>query len=41
MYENNRPPIVETVGRESGEVRLRVVHHTTQQTSEARVYRFT
>ncbi len=27
-YENDRPPVVGTVGRESGQVRLRVVHHT-------------
>lgn len=27
-YENDRPPIVGTVGRQSGQVRLRVVYHT-------------
>jgi transposase len=28
-YANDRPPIVGTVGRETGQVRLRVVHTTT------------
>jgi len=32
-YENDRPPVVGTVGRESGQVRLRVVHHFTQAES--------
>ena len=27
-YENDRPPVLGTVGRQSGQVRLRVVHHT-------------
>lgn len=27
-YDNDRVPVVGTVGRESGQVRLRVVHHT-------------
>jgi transposase len=40
-YENDRPPVVGTVGRESGQVRLRVVHHTNQKTLEAHVERFT
>ena len=40
-YENDRPPIVGTVGRESGQVRLRVVHHTDRKTLEAHVYQFT
>jgi transposase len=37
-YENDRPPIVGTVGRESGQVRLRLVHHTDQKTLEKHVY---
>lgn len=40
-YANDRPPIVGTVGRETGQVRLRVVFDTTQQTLEAHVHRFT
>jgi len=40
-YDNDRPPIVGTVGRQSGQVRLRVVHHTDQQTLEAHVHTFT
>ena len=40
-YENDRPPVVGTVGRESGQVRLRVVHHTDQKTLEAHVHHFT
>ena len=40
-YENDRPPIVGTVGRESGQVRLRVVHHTDRETLERHVYTFT
>ena len=40
-YENDRPPVVGTVGRESGQVRLRVVHHTNQETLEQHVERFT
>lgn len=31
-YDNDRPPIVGTVGRESGQVRLRVVKETTGET---------
>ncbi|MBI1880874.1 MAG: hypothetical protein HYR94_22070 [Chloroflexi bacterium] len=30
-YDNDRPPIGSTVGRQSGQVRLRVVHHTDQK----------
>lgn len=30
-YDNDRPPIVGTVGRESEQVRLRVVHHTDRK----------
>ena len=40
-YENDRPPIVGTVGRESGQVRLRVVHHTDSETLEKHVHQFT
>lgn len=40
-YANDRPPIVGTVGRQSGLVRLRVVHDTTEQTLRAHVHRFT
>lgn len=40
-YGNDRPPIVGTVGRESGQVRLRMVHHTDRKTLEAHVHQFT
>ena len=40
-YDNDRPPIVGTVGRESGQVRLRVIHRTDQETLEGHVERFT
>ena len=40
-YDNDRPPIVGTVGRESGQLRLRVVHHTESATLSAHVHRFT
>ena len=40
-YANDRPPIVGTVGRESGQVRLRVVDHTDRETLEMHVHRFT
>lgn len=40
-FDNDRPPIVGTVGRDSGQVRLRVVPHTTQAVLEAHVHRFT
>lgn len=40
-YDNDRPPIVGTVGRESEQVRLRVVHNTDRKTLEAHVHRFT
>lgn len=39
-YANDRPPIVGTVGRESGQVRIRVVMDTTGATLEAHVHRF-
>jgi transposase len=40
-YANDRPPIVGTIGRESGQVRLRVVPNTTGETLEAHVHQFT
>ena len=40
-YANDRPPIVGTVGRESGQVRIRVVMNTTGATLENHVHRFT
>jgi transposase len=40
-YENDRPPVVGTVGRETGQVRVRVVQQTTQETLEQHVHRFT
>ena len=40
-YANDRPPIVGTIGRESGQVRLRVAHQTDRQTLEAHVHQFT
>ena len=40
-YDNDRPPIVGTVGRESGQVRLRLVHHADQKTLEKHVHTFT
>ncbi len=40
-YANDRPPIVGTVGRDSGQVRLRLVKHTDRKTLERHVARFT
>ncbi|MBI5305292.1 MAG: transposase [Chloroflexi bacterium] len=40
-YANDRPPIVGTIGRESGQVRLRVVLNTTGETLETPVHQFT
>ena len=40
-YANDRPPIVGTVGRQSGQVRLRVVPKTKKQTLFAHVHQFT
>ena len=40
-YANDRPPIVGTIGRESGQVRLRVTHDTTGETLRNHVHRFT
>ena len=40
-YDNDRPPVVGTVGRESGQGRLRVVKRTDQRTLRAPGRRFT
>jgi transposase len=40
-YDNDRPPVVGTVGRRSGQVRLRVVKHTDRKTLEHHVDTFT
>ncbi len=40
-YANDRPPIVGTVGRDSGQVRLRLVKHTDSKTLERRMACFT
>ena len=40
-YANDRPPVVGTLGRESGEVRLCVVHHTDKATLTDHVHQFT
>jgi ISXO2-like transposase domain len=40
-YDNDRPPVVGTVGRETSQVRLRVVHHTDPKTLEPHVHTFT
>ncbi len=40
-YANDRPPIVGTVGRETGKVRLRMVEHTDSPTLTAHVAHFT
>jgi transposase len=40
-YDNDRPPIVGTVGRQSGQVRLRVVHHTDEETLHNHVHTYT
>ncbi len=40
-YANDRPPILGTVGRESGQVRLRVVDDTKSVTLREHVQRFT
>jgi transposase-like protein len=40
-YANDRPPIVGTVGRESGQVRLRMVKHTDGKTLERHMAQFT
>jgi len=40
-YANDRPPIVGTLGRDTGKVRLRMVEHTDGQTLCAHVEHFT
>ena len=40
-YENDRPPVVGVIGRESGQVRLRVVMDTKATTWEQHVHQFT
>jgi transposase-like protein len=40
-YENDRPPVVGTVGRQSGRCRLRVREHTDGATLRAHVHRYT
>ena len=40
-YNNDRPPSVGTIGRESAHVRLRVVPNTTGETLQAQVHQFT
>ncbi len=40
-YANDRPPILGTVGRTTGHVRLRVVTDTTGQTLRSHVHQFT
>jgi transposase len=40
-YENDRPPIVGSVGRETGDVRLRVIKHTDKETLVPHVHCYT
>jgi hypothetical protein len=40
-YDNDRPPIVGTVGRHRGQCRLRVRHHTDGKTLQAHVQGYT
>lgn len=40
-YDNDRPPIIGTIGRESGEVRLRVIKHTDTASLTQQVHRYT
>ena len=40
-YDNDRPPIVGTVGRHSGQCRLRVRHHTDGKTLQQHVHGYT
>lgn len=40
-YANDRPPIVGTVGRQSGQVRLRVVDDTKGETLVSHIHHFT
>ncbi len=39
-YGNDRPPIAGTVGRETSQVRLRVVRHTDEKTLRRQVHQF-
>jgi transposase-like protein len=40
-YANDRPPVLGTIGRDSGQVRLRVVSNTQGQTLREHVHQFT
>ena len=40
-WDNDRPPVAGVVGRESGQVRLAVIHHADRETLEAVVQRAT
>jgi transposase len=40
-FENDRPPVVGTVGRQSGQCRLRVRHHTDGKTLQKHVHGYT
>lgn len=40
-YENDRPPVIGTLGRESGLVQMRVIHRTDGATLSAHVHQFT
>jgi transposase len=40
-YANDRPPVVGTVGRQSGQCRLRVRHHTDGKTLQQHVHGYT
>ena len=40
-YENDRPPVVGTVGRQTGSCRLRVREHTDRVTLQAHVHGYT
>ncbi len=40
-YDNDRPPIVGSVGRCTGEVRLRVIKHTDKETLIPHIHRYT
>ena len=40
-YDNDRPPIIGTIGRESGQVRLRVIKHTDTNNLSQQVHNYT
>lgn len=40
-YANDRPPVLGTIGRSSGQIRLRVMHTTQAKTLVRHVHRFT